>query len=126
MKNNPNTSRQYEALFNNGAIGIITVDHNAIMVSVNTFALKQFGYDSEEDLIGKEIEVLIPGRFKERHKKHIHNYRESNPHSRPMGSGMDLFAVKKDGVEFPVEVCLSPYRTEEGDFVIAFVSDISI
>ncbi|MCD6063308.1 MAG: domain S-box protein [Flavipsychrobacter sp.] len=122
---NGSKSQEFEALFNNAAIGIITVDVNGDIVLVNQFALKQFGYTTGE-LIGKKIEVLIPRRYKEKHEQHRDRYYGQNPHSRPMGSGMDLFAVKKDGTEFPVEVSLSVYNTSEGVFSIAFVSDITI
>ncbi len=123
--NNPNTSQQFEALFNNAAIGIITVDEAGKIVLVNEFALKQFGY-TQEELSGKKIEVLIPNRFHGRHETHRNQYQTHNPHSRPMGTGMDLFAIKKDGSEFPVEVSLSTYSTTEGKFAIAFISDITI
>lgn len=116
---------EYEALFNNAAIGIITVDRGGDIVLANEFALKQFNYERDE-IIGKKIEMLIPSRYKARHEKHRNSYYHDNPHSRPMGSGMDLYAVKKDGREFPVEVSLSTYTTEEGTFAIAFISDISI
>jgi PAS domain S-box-containing protein len=118
-------SQEYAALFNNAAIGIIIVDGKGKILLTNEFALKQFDYNPGE-LLGKEIEILIPSRYKERHINHRNNYYHSNPHSRPMGSGMDLFAVKKSGKEFPVEVSLSTYHTDEGQFAIAFVSDISI
>ncbi|HRO41561.1 MAG TPA: PAS domain-containing sensor histidine kinase [Flavipsychrobacter sp.] len=117
--------QEFEALFNNAAIGIITVNRAGDIILVNEFALKQFDYLHDE-IIGKKIEVLIPSRYKTRHEKHRTEYYGDSPHSRPMGSGMDLFAVKKDGREFPVEVSLSTYKTDEGMFAIAFVSDISI
>jgi PAS domain S-box-containing protein len=118
-------SQAFEALFNNAAIGIITVDVDGNIVLVNRFAQQQFGYEAGE-LIGKKIEVLIPPRYKEKHVHHRNKYYGHNPHARPMGSGMDLFATKKDGTEFPVEVSLSVYNTAEGMFSIAFVSDITI
>lgn len=118
-------SQELEALFNNAAIGIITVDVDGNIVLINHFAQQQFGYEAGE-LIGKKIEVLIPSRYKEKHVQHRNRYHGHNPHSRPMGSGMDLFAVKKNGTEFPVEVSLSVYNTPEGAFSIAFVSDITI
>ena len=125
LVDNKSLIQEYEALFNNAAIGIITVDETGNIVLANEYALKQFGY-AREDLIGKKIEVLIPGRYQAKHEKHRTSYYRDNPHSRPMGSGMDLFAVRKDGREFPVEVSLSTYRTADGLFAIAFVSDISI
>lgn len=118
-------NQEFEALFNNAAIGIITVDGEGNIVLINQFALKQFGYTANE-LIGQKIEKLIPPRYKQKHEKHRKHYHSHSPHSRPMGSGMDLFAIKKDGAEFPVEVSLSVYNTSEGMFSIAFVSDITI
>lgn len=120
------TDSNYElaALFNNAAIGIIIANGRGEIVQINEFALKQFGYD-EEELVGQKIEVLIPKRYEERHLKHRQNYGR-NAHSRPMGRGMDLFAVKKGGIEFPVEVSLSPYDRDGEQFAIAFVSDISV
>jgi PAS domain S-box-containing protein len=117
-------NKEFEALFNNAAIGIIVINDDANILLVNQFALQQFGYIVEE-LIGKKIEVLIPARYKEQHIKHRDNYTHK-AHSRPMGLGMDLFAIKKDGTEFPVEVSLSPYLSENGQYSIAFISDISI
>jgi PAS domain S-box-containing protein len=122
---NTGTVQEFEALFNNAAIGIITVNAEGKIVLINQFALKQFGYTVDE-VIGKKIEILIPQRFKQKHEKHRSSYQTHSPHARPMGSGMDLYAVRKDGEEFPVEVSLSTYRTENGQFAIAFVSDITI
>ncbi len=116
---------EFEALFNNAAIGIIIVNSEGNILLVNQFALNQFGYESEE-LIGQKIEVLIPRRFQKRHEAHRDHYHQHNPHSRPMGRGMDLFAIKKGGTEFPVEVSLSTYHNEAGHFSIAFISDITI
>lgn len=118
-------SEEFEALFNNAAIGIITVDVSGNIVLVNQFALKQFGYELGE-LIGQKIENLIPARYKGHHEQHRKHYHSHSPHSRPMGTGMDLFAIKKDGTEFPVEVSLSVYNTSQGMFSIAFISDITI
>ena len=120
-----NVGREFEALFNNAAIGIIIADPDGRIVLVNQFSLRQFGYQ-EHELLGKKIEVLIPSRYREKHIDHRKNYHGANAHSRPMGVGMDLHALKKDNTEFPVEVSLSPYPTEEGQYAIAFVSDISI
>lgn len=122
-----NREQAYEALFNNGAIGIITVNQKGEIISINKFALNQFGYTEEHELVGKTIEVLIPKRFKQSHSQHRNNYQSASAHSRPMGSGMDLYGIKKDDTEFPVEVCLSPYMGKDGgQYVTAFISDISI
>lgn len=114
------------ALFNNDAIGIIAANKKGEIILINSFALKKFGYADEKELLGKKIEVLIPTRFHKRHIGHREHYVEDNEHSRPMGSGMDLFGIKKDGSEFPVEVSLSPIQYENENAVIAFISDITI
>ncbi len=123
--NTQSANKEFQALFNNAAIGIIIIDAEGSIVLVNGFALKQFGYQ-EQELIGKKIELLIPGRYKDKHIKHRDHYHSRKTHSRPMGVGMDLFAIKKDGTEFPVEVSLSPHKSDTGQFSIAFISDISI
>ena len=122
----PFTNAEYEfkALFNNVAIGIIVTNDLGEIIMINDFALSQFGYE-EKEIIGKKIEVLIPSRYRERHIHHRERY-GANAHSRPMGTGMDLYAVKKDGTEFPVEVSLSPYIREAHQFAVAFISDISV
>jgi PAS domain S-box-containing protein len=119
-----NTVQQFDALFNNAAIGIIIANQQGNIVAVNQFALGQFGY-KEEELINKKIELLVPPRYTARHEGHRANY-HAHAHSRPMGTGLDLQAVRKGGAEFPVEVSLSSYTTAEGNFAIAFIYDISL
>ncbi len=118
-------SREFEALFNNAAIGIITVDGTGNIVLVNQYALKQFGYE-ESELLERPIETLIPKRYAHRHERHRDGYMAHSENSRPMGMGMDLYAVKKDGQEFPVEVSLSSYTIKGVHYAIAFVSDITV
>ncbi|MBZ4192017.1 PAS domain-containing sensor histidine kinase [Niabella beijingensis] len=115
---------RYEALFNQASMGIIVVNSAAAIQSANPFALRLFGYTLEE-VLGRSIEMLIPGRYHHRHVRHREAYIH-HPKNRPMGVGMDLFAVKKDGSEFPVEVSLSNYQDQEEQYVIAFISDISV
>jgi PAS domain S-box-containing protein len=113
----------FDALFSYATMGIIIADGQGRVLMANPFLLKQFGYE-ERDIIGQKIERLIPPRF---HKQHI-QYREKfieYPRNRPMGIGQDLYAVRKDGSEFPVEVSLGTYKTPQGQFSIAFLSDVS-
>lgn len=119
-----NAGYEFKALFNNVAIGIIVTNDLGEIIMINDFALSQFRYE-EEELMGKKIEVLIPRRYRDRHIHHRERY-GANAHSRPMGTGMDLYAVKKDGTEFPVEVSLSPYARGTRQFAIAFISDITV
>jgi hypothetical protein len=75
-------------------------------------------------LIDEKIDVLIPPRFRQKHKQHHLKYFE-DPQSRLMGSGHNFFAIKKDGTEYPVEISLSYYENEGDKFVISFINDIS-
>lgn len=111
------------ALFQYATEGMIISNSSGQIVMINPKAEEQFGYQKGE-ITGKGIEILIPQRFSERHVKHREQYTES-PYPRPMGKGMMLFARKKDGSEFPVEISLSNFTTEEGKFTISFIIDIS-
>ena len=123
-QNNYNQSYRYEALFNHASMGIVVVNSKGIILSVNPFALNLFCYTIDE-IIDKPIEILIPNRFHHRHVDHREKYTQ-NPKSRPMGVGMDLFGIKKDGNEFPLEVSIGTYEKDGDKNVIAFISDISI
>jgi PAS domain S-box-containing protein len=123
-QNNLTEFHRFEAFFNHASMGIVVVNSQSLIQSVNPFALKLFGYSAEE-IINKPIEVLIPRRYHHKHVDHRNAYTQ-NPKSRPMGVGLDLFAVKKDGTEFPVEVSLGNYDNNGDKNVIAFISDISV
>ncbi|MDP1813672.1 MAG: PAS domain-containing sensor histidine kinase [Leadbetterella sp.] len=115
---------QFEAIFKYANEGIVIADSQSRILKINPSVLKTFGYDTESEILGQNIEVLIPKRFQHNHVGHREKYME-NPHARSMGLQFDLFAVKKDGVEFPVEVSLSPFKNSLGSFVICFVIDIT-
>lgn len=115
---------RFEALFQYASLGILVVDALGNISMANTFLVKLFGYDSPKEIIGEKIEKLIPNRYHHKHHRHRDQYMES-PKPRPMGVGMDLFALRKDGTEFPVEISLSNYSDNESSFAIAFISDIS-
>lgn len=103
--------------------GTLLVDSHGRIVLSNAHVQKFFGYEREE-LIGKPIEVLVPERFVAEHR----NYRAkfmAEPQARAMGAGRELFARRKDGTEFPVEVGLNPIQTPRGLLVLASVTDIS-
>lgn len=119
-----NTSNHFEALFNYATMGILMADSRGKIIAINPFALKEFGY-SEDELIGRPIETLIPMRYHSNHVNHREKY-TARPQNRPMGLGMDLFALRKDGTEFPVEVSLGNYTTGDEKTVIAFISNISV
>ncbi len=111
------------ALFDFATEGIIICDQQGEIVKINNRASAMFGYSSD-DLLGNKIEVLIPDRFSNRHTKNRTTY-SAHPQPRSMGKGIELFAKRKDGHEFPVEVSLSPFKTADGYFIMSFVIDIT-
>src|SRR5213080_1524839 len=102
---------------------MIMVDSAGVITLANASATTVFGYSLSE-LIGRHIETLNPERFRDRHVGYRKGFL-SQPSSRAMGSGRDLFGRRRDGSEFPVEVGLSPIHTTEGLFVLASVIDIT-
>jgi PAS domain S-box-containing protein len=116
--------KRFEALFQYASLGILVSNEKGIIETANYFLLSQFGYQSQDELVGREVEILIPSRYNKTHHQHRKNY-SKKPESRPMGVGRDLYAIKKDGTEFPVEVSLSNYSIDGEMFIIAFVIDIT-
>ena len=102
---------------------MIIVDRDGRITLANHQMEKLFGH-TREDLIGERIEILVPQRFRKGHPGHRTAY-FGDPRTRPMGAGIDLFALRKDGTEFPAEISLAPIETEEGVFATAAVRDIS-
>ncbi len=119
-----NSEQGFDAIFYYATEGILVTNEKSEIVLSNPSVNKLFGYESGE-LAGQKIEVLIPKRYTEKHVVSRNEYHK-NPHSRSMGSGLDLFGISKTGVEFPIEISLSSYTTNEGRFVVAFVLDITL
>jgi len=103
--------------------GIVLVDKEGRIVLVNSQAEKLFGYRREE-MIGHSVEVLVPERFRGAHPAYRGAFLAA-PEKRSMGRGRELFARRKDGSEFPVEIGLNPVQTPEGMLVLAAVVDIT-
>ena len=102
---------------------MVIVNEAGEIVLINSQTEKLFGYD-REDLLGHSVERLIPARFQDRHLDHRAAYL-SDPRVRALGVGPELYAIRKDGHEFPVEISLSPLKTAEGILVTAAIRDIS-
>ncbi|GGA94800.1 sensor histidine kinase [Puia dinghuensis] len=122
-RNIESDQHQVTALFEHATEGIILTDDKGKIVLLNPAAYQLFEFDRDE-LPGQSIDLLIPQRF---HGNHV-KYREGfyhHPGNRTMGHGRDLFARKKDGREFPVEVSLSYYHQKDKLYVIAFIVDIT-
>ena len=103
------------------AVVIADGDGRIALVNRQTEAL--FGWTRAE-LVGEPVEKLLPERFRHRHHEHRSEF-SADPKLRPMGAGLDLFATRADGTEFPVEVSLSPLRTDRGVLVSAAIRDVS-
>ena len=90
---------------------------------INAQAVNLFGWHREE-LLGQKIEILVPERFRSTHSENRNGFL-ARPHARAMGAGQDLFGLRRDGTEFPVEISLSPLETNEGTLVISAIRDIT-
>jgi PAS domain S-box-containing protein len=103
--------------------GMVMINADGMILLVNAETEKLFGYPREE-LIGHSVDMLVPPRFRDQHPQHCKAFGE-HPRARLMGAGRDLFGLRKDGTEFPVEVGLNPIQTRDGLVVLSVVIDIS-
>jgi PAS domain S-box-containing protein len=116
-----NSERKFRGLLEDAQDAVVIVNSTGRIVFVNHQVLNWFGYIDGE-LAGKPIEVLVPERFRKKHVSQRNGYLE-NPISRPMGRDLELFGLRKDGSEFPIDVALSPSESSEGRIVTAVIRD---
>ena len=114
---------QFNAVVEAAPAGIVMVDENARITLVNCQIESLFGY-SRDDLIGQPIEILLPNRMRIAHPEKVRSF-FTNPTTRAMGAGRDLYAARFDGTEFPVEIGLSPIDLMDGRQVLATIVDIT-
>ena len=114
---------EFRSLFEAAPNGMIVTDHDGVITFVNAQIEKLFGY-SRGELIGRSVEVLIPERFQGTHPGLRAQFAE-RPETRAMGAGRDLYGLRKNKTEFPVEIGLNPFRSGDRLLVVASVIDIT-
>jgi len=112
-----------ENLFNVSPDAIFVTDTHGVIRGANPRAAELFGY-TQAELLGQPIENLVPERFRARHPSHRENY-NAHPRARQMGAAMNLFGLRKDGSELPVDIMLKPIQTPAGTAVLSFIRDVT-
>jgi PAS domain S-box-containing protein len=117
------SEQQFRLIVEAAPNGMLLVDEHGTIVMANASALHQFGYERDE-LLGKSVEMLIPASSRFGHRQHRAGFSKA-PETRSMGGGRELFGLRKDGSEIPVEIGLTPIQTAKGMRVVASILDIS-
>jgi PAS domain S-box-containing protein len=117
------TETQMTMLLESPIDALMIVDHEGLIQMVNGQMEGMFGYTRDE-LFGQTMEILLPHRFRRQHRQHVAGYME-RPRLRQMGTGLELYGLRKDGSEFPVEISLNPLQSAGTPLVSAAIRDVS-
>jgi PAS domain S-box-containing protein len=117
------SEQHFEALLDSAPDAAVVIDSDGRITLVNQQTEHVFGYRRDE-LVGQPVDLLLPDRFKTRHPDHRDAY-FADPLTRPMGAGLELFGLRKNGTEFPIDISLSAIDPEDGRLATAFIRDAS-
>jgi len=115
---------EFNILFEAASEGIIVVDASQTIVAANTSVEKMFGYNAGE-MINQPLNILIPSNYRPNHGAHFKSFLVHSE-KRQMGHGRDLYGVRKDGTQFPVEAGLNPFAIEDKQYVMSLIIDITV
>jgi protein-histidine pros-kinase len=115
------SDRKFRDLLESAPDAMVIVNEGGVIVLVNSQTVRLFGWTHEE-LLGKPVEALVPQRFRHAHPGHRSGF-FAQPKVRQMGAGLDLYGLRKDNSEFPVEISLSPIQTEDGLLIASTIRD---
>ncbi len=117
------SEHQFRALFENSPDAIVVTDSQGRIREMNARVEQFFGYTRAE-LLGQPVDILVPERFRRSHPQYRQEY-DVRPRTRPMGTGLELCGLRKDGTEFPVDIMLSPADTTEGRVILSVIRDLT-